>query len=442
MLFTTFGALTLALSVVAVPQAPPQLQSNWINVAGNTANVQVVNAAITGNKGATQNNNIGLTGNVGGTQQFNGMIGSNMGLQQTNVISGSGNVGGGQMFSGQVIANKGGTQQNLVDFQGNMGINQQFGGSIAGNLGVNQQSHVQFVGNQAAQSQEANGAIGFNTASGSQTNVVNQVGNAAQVQNGNFFVTGNAAGSGQQNGINAVGNAGGSQTINAGIDANNGGNGAPSKDAEIFKFMATIPELPKALADVVAVGNQVHAFTILAAGTQNYNCNATATNTFAWALKEPEAALYVYLPMKDGTFRLREVGTHGFTSPFFVNPYWTIKDEDCVATIDFLPAARADSPQDPKTNIPWLATKRATTTAKIATKPEGCSTLTTKLYLGSTLMLRLNTVGGVAPPAGECKADTVNKVVKVPYHTAYWAYVDPKESGKLLVDVIDESIQG
>ncbi|KAJ3117193.1 hypothetical protein HDU96_007621 [Phlyctochytrium bullatum] len=404
MLFTTFTALTFALSVAAAPA--PQFQSNWINVAGNAAGSQIVQASISGNKAN--------------------------GLQLNNFLA-AGNVGQTQQFTGGIVNNAAQFQGNNVAFAGNLAANQQFTGGVANNMAFQQLSGVAFAGNQAANFQGTTGIIANNGAAGNQGNTIAQNGNAAGgVQNANLAITDNGAAGQQSNSVNF----GGPKPEEKKDDKNDNKNTAGMD----VLFLNSSPELPKALADEVAKGNQIHAFTLLAKGTQNYNCNATATG-FAWALREPEAELFVALPDKNGAVSLRHVGTHGFTSPFFVNPFWTINEKGCSATIDFLPLARADSPQGP-TNIAWLATKRATTTAKTATKPEGCSTLTTKLYLGSTLMLRLNTVGGVAPPAGECKAETKDKVVKVPYTTAYWAYVDPKESGRSLVDVIDASISG
>ncbi|KAJ3114056.1 hypothetical protein HDU96_002595 [Phlyctochytrium bullatum] len=132
--------------------------------------------------------------------------------------------------------------------------------------------------------------------------------------------------------------------------------------------------------------------------------------------------------------------TKSFTAPFVTNPFWSITDEDCTAVVDTTVVDRAPSPQGNST-IPWLVTRRSTTTAQNASVPEGCATPSTKLYLATTYVVRLNTVAGLAPPAADCKQETLNTVQKVPYLAAYWLYVDPKAGGKLLVDLAAESIR-
>ncbi|KAI8833171.1 hypothetical protein BC829DRAFT_448781 [Chytridium lagenaria] len=168
------------------------------------------------------------------------------------------------------------------------------------------------------------------------------------------------------------------------------------------------------------VVGQVHAFTLLATGTQNYNCNKTGETTFAWTLKNPDAELYVVPPKKSN--RVVFVGTHDFMSPFVPNPYWTLQDEDCTAIIDTTVLDRSPSPVAGA--IPWLATGRTSNLAQ----PSDCETPTIKLYRAATRVLRLNTVGGVAPSADSCNAGAVNKLASVNYLTTYWVYVDAKDS--------------
>ncbi|KAJ3099983.1 hypothetical protein HDU96_010492, partial [Phlyctochytrium bullatum] len=87
-------------------------------------------------------------------------------------------------------------------------------------------------------------------------------------------------------------------------------------DAAAIAYLASYPDsLPEPLARVVynstGVLQQTHSITLLAKGTQNYNCNATLTGGFAWVLREPVADLYVNVPnRRNSGSRLRKVGHH------------------------------------------------------------------------------------------------------------------------------------
>jgi hypothetical protein len=76
---------------------------------------------------------------------------------------------------------------------------------------------------------------------------------------------------------------------------------------------------------------------------------------------------------------------------------------------------RASVTVDP-TAIPWLLLS-ATSTAG----PDG------DRLLGTTFIQRINTTGGLQPPAAECNAGTADKVVEVPYTSDYFFW---KATGK------------
>ncbi|KAJ3110275.1 hypothetical protein HDU96_006754 [Phlyctochytrium bullatum] len=205
-------------------------------------------------------------------------------------------------------------------------------------------------------------------------------------------------------------------------------------------YLISSPALPANFAPVLA--DKIHTFTTVAKGTQNYQCVKKDDGTFAFSLREPDADLFVYLPGVKKS-KLRRVGKHGFITPLPTapNPWWTIKDQGCTAQIDTTVAENGRFPSPAgATNIPWLLTQRAGNTAA-PTKPRRCETATTKLWLATSHVVRINTIKGVAPDASGCFASCVGKVVKVPYLTAYWYYTEAKNAG-LVVDVVNESVKG
>lgn len=126
------------------------------------------------------------------------------------------------------------------------------------------------------------------------------------------------------------------------------------------------------------------------AGVQIYTCSQKAGQvaTYEWTLSAPDAQL------KDASGHV--VGRH------FAGPTWQFDDG---STVIADVTARVDSPTK---SIPWLllTTRRTTGSGKLAAT-------------GS--VLRLHTVGGVAPAEG-CDAANAGKEVRVPYSATYEFY--------------------
>jgi len=121
-----------------------------------------------------------------------------------------------------------------------------------------------------------------------------------------------------------------------------------------------------------------------AVGVQIYSCNATATG-YAWALVAPRANLY------DRRHKL--IATH------FGGPTWQTKDGSKVVA-----ARKAGVNVDP-TAIDWLLLSATSTTAgRLA---------------GTTFIQRINTTGGLVPPAADCNAATAGTTKEVPYTADY-----------------------
>jgi hypothetical protein len=127
-----------------------------------------------------------------------------------------------------------------------------------------------------------------------------------------------------------------------------------------------------------------------AVGVQIYSCNAVAGG-FVWTFLAPRANLY------DDRGKL--IITH------FAGPTWQAMDGSSVV-------GRLDAPSitvDP-TAIPWLRLVAASTAAG----PDGDRLVRT------TYIQRIETTGGLAPPAAECNATTVGTVAEVPYTADYY----------------------
>jgi hypothetical protein len=132
-----------------------------------------------------------------------------------------------------------------------------------------------------------------------------------------------------------------------------------------------------------------------AVGVQIYACNATARG-HSWGFVAPRADLH------DGRGKL--LATH------FAGPTWQATDGSTVVgkrvagvTVD------ADA-------IDWLLLSAASTAAG----PEG------DRLAGTTFIQRLNTTGGLAPPAAQCKRATAGTRADVPYTADYvfWRATD------------------
>jgi hypothetical protein len=146
------------------------------------------------------------------------------------------------------------------------------------------------------------------------------------------------------------------------------------------------PSVPLAL--VVPEGNKL-AFFFDAVGKQIYACKTTATG-FAWVFQAPEADLF----NPGGEL----AGTH------FVGPTWQANDGSKVV------GSRVAGVTVDRTAIPWLLLK--------AVSNEGDGRMAKITYIQ-----RLDTAGGVAPPADACNATTVDgEPARVDYVATYFFY--------------------
>jgi hypothetical protein len=135
-----------------------------------------------------------------------------------------------------------------------------------------------------------------------------------------------------------------------------------------------------------------------AKGVQIYVCAKITTktpNTFEWTFREPRADL---------------VGDNGQLIKHTKGPTWTAQaDSSSVIRDTARELKSADSPA-PARDIPWLL---------VPVKPAGSSNEAGDLLTGTTFVQRINTQGGTAPPAAECRAQTVDQVREVPYQADY-----------------------
>jgi hypothetical protein len=125
-----------------------------------------------------------------------------------------------------------------------------------------------------------------------------------------------------------------------------------------------------------------------ATGVQIYSCNAVAGG-HRWGLVAPRANLY------DGNGKL--LATH------YGGPTWEARDGSYVVG-----KREAGINVDP-TAIDWLKLSAASTSAG----PDGAR------LKGTTFIQRINTVGGLAPAAADCNADTAGTRTEVPYTADY-----------------------
>jgi hypothetical protein len=143
------------------------------------------------------------------------------------------------------------------------------------------------------------------------------------------------------------------------------------------------PALPEGL-DPVPAGHKLFLVRH-ASGVQIYRC-AGAT----WSFGALRANLY------DNSGKL--------IVPHFAGPTWQLRDGSTVK------AARADGVTVDPNDIPWLLLATSSATAG----PDG------DRLAGTTYIQRLATDGGVAPPPGQCDAETIGEVVEIPYTADYY----------------------
>lgn len=147
--------------------------------------------------------------------------------------------------------------------------------------------------------------------------------------------------------------------------------------------------LPRELTPAAAASSQ----RLAARGVQIYECRA-ATQSLAqaqWTLVAPDAQLF------DGDGQ--HVGRH------FEGPQWEADDGSrIVGTVK----ARADAPH--RDAIPWLLLGAASVGGP-------------GRFSGVTQVLRVNTVGGVAP-AADCTPGAPGEPLRVPYSADYLLFTD------------------
>jgi hypothetical protein len=124
-----------------------------------------------------------------------------------------------------------------------------------------------------------------------------------------------------------------------------------------------------------------------AVGVQIYKCNPVG-GAFAWGFVAPRAELY---------------GDSGqLLTTHYAGPRWTAKDGSTVI------GARVDGETVDASAIPWLL---------LSTSYEAGSG--GDRLAATTFIQRINTTGGLIPPAGQCHAGTAGEIREVPYTADY-----------------------
>ena len=145
------------------------------------------------------------------------------------------------------------------------------------------------------------------------------------------------------------------------------------------------PDVPGDIA--VPAGHKPFLLTH-AAGVQMYVCQ-TREGGYAWGPATPRAVL------RDG--RGHQIGTH------FSGPAWRADDGSTVL------GSRVDGETVDPSAIQWLLIKADSATAG----SDG------DRLAHTTYIQRINTVGGLTPPAAQCNEDTVWSHAEIPYTTDY-----------------------
>jgi len=145
----------------------------------------------------------------------------------------------------------------------------------------------------------------------------------------------------------------------------------------------------------VEAGNKLY-LVAHAEGVQIYNCKPTAGG-YAWSFGGPRANLY--------DERGKLLATH------YAGPTWQARDGSKVVGKLVRPAPFTD-----ESAIPWLLLSANSTSAG----PDGAR------LAGTTFIQRLNTTGGVQPPAADCNAATANTTSEIPYTADYAFWKETK----------------
>ena len=148
------------------------------------------------------------------------------------------------------------------------------------------------------------------------------------------------------------------------------------------------PAAPSVPGDIAVTGPHKPYLVAHAEGVQIYACSSVADG-YAWRLLAPRATL----TGENG----KVLGSH------YGGPKWEARDGSIVA------AARDGGATVDPTAVDWLRLKATSTTAGL----DG-DRLTATTYIQ-----RIHTVGGLAPAAADCTADTVGQQREVPYSADY-----------------------
>ncbi|TPX66170.1 hypothetical protein SpCBS45565_g04680 [Spizellomyces sp. 'palustris'] len=137
---------------------------------------------------------------------------------------------------------------------------------------------------------------------------------------------------------------------------------------------------------------------LYATGTQNYVCSAGAATP--WTLVTPKATLYKEEALKT------EVAKHFFTTPDATGAK-VIWEDTNGSRVRAAANATSPSPDGPQ-NVPWVMLKASESTGE--------------LFGNVAYVLRIHTMGGVAPNATECTAAKNGTEVDVDYTALYVFY--------------------
>jgi Protein of unknown function (DUF3455) len=163
--------------------------------------------------------------------------------------------------------------------------------------------------------------------------------------------------------------------------------------AAVTVLSAVVPAhaapVPPAVPGDIAVPAGHKPFLLAhAAGVQIYVCQTHETG-YAWGPATPRAVLH--------DDRGHQIGTH------FGGPAWRVDDGSTVL------GSRVAGETVDATAIQWLLIKAESATA--GTRGDRLA--------HTTYIQRINTVGGLAPPAPDCNEDTVWTHTEVPYTADY-----------------------
>ena len=148
------------------------------------------------------------------------------------------------------------------------------------------------------------------------------------------------------------------------------------------------PAAPPVPSDIAVPDGHKPYLAAHAEGVQIYACTAVADG-HAWRLLAPRATL----TGDNG----KVIGSH------YGGPKWEARDGSIVA------AARDGGATVDPTAVDWLRLKASSTTAG----PDG------DRFAATTYIQRIHTVGGLAPAAADCDADSVAEQREIPYSADY-----------------------